>query len=222
MNAPILVYDSREAWFPVGVEESLEPYGYRWWDKAGVWEVKGQNPVTSGFHRLDFPSDMRQPDLPPVGYIHATRAVNLIWSQYWLWYLYNPWNVAGVGEHEGDWEMVQIATTDTGQPLLITGSQHHSGAKREAWACETRDGRPVIYVALGSHAHYFTPGTHGTDRCDGKGRVLDTIEWRDMGPWHSWPGRWGNSRGEGQSPRSPGHQGTRWTAPHLFHSQSHG
>jgi len=175
---------------------------------------------------------MRQPDLPPVGYTRTAGPVvsGLVWQQYWLWYLYNPWNVVGVGEHEGDWEMVQVAYTPkpagrvfTGvDPILITGSQHHTGTKREAWACEHRDNRPVLYVALGSHAHYFTPGTHGTDRCDGKGRVLDTIEWRDMGPWHSWPGRWGNSRGEGQSPRSPGHQGTRWTAPHLFHSQSHG
>jgi len=221
MNAPILVYDSREAWFPVGVEESLEPYGYHW-EKRG-WERRTSSGASMfGFDSLDFPPDMRQPDLPPVGYHRWNVQAGLGWDQYWLWYLYNPWNVAGVGEHEGDWEMFQTATTGSAYPILVTGSQHHTGTKREAWACEHSDGRPVLYVALGSHAHYFTPGIHGTDRCDGKGRVLDTIEWRDMGPWHSWPGRWGNSRGEGQSPRSPGHQGTRWTAPHLFHSQSHG
>ena len=80
--------------------------------------------------------------------------------------------------------------------------------------------RPVIYVARDSHAMFFAPGRHNLDTCDGKGKRLTDYEVREFGPWHSWPGRWGNSTGEGRSPESPGCQGIRWKAPHLFHSQA--
>jgi hypothetical protein len=176
--------------------------------------------------RLDFRADMRQPGLPPVGYHRTVDGGGLTWRQFWLFYLYNPWSVAGVGKHEGDWEFVQIGCTDEAgeHPVLVTGSQHHSGGKREHWACKlTADARPFIYVALGSHANYFAPGVQGggTDRCDGAGRTLGRdVEWREFGLWASWPGRWGNSTGEGKSPESPGCQGHRWTAPHLYHSSA--
>ena len=56
---------------------------------------------------------MRDPrDTHIVGYRRTLEAANLYWHQSWLWYLYNPWSIAGVGEHEGDWEFVQIAPVD--------------------------------------------------------------------------------------------------------------
>ena len=77
-------------------------------------------------------------------------------------------------------------------------------------------------MALGSHANYFEP-PHGIpeieDEGDGNGEELDAIVWRDFGDWAIWPGLWGNSRGPGNSPQSPGSQGDRWVAPHRYHSR---
>lgn len=215
-TSPIFVFDSREQWFPVGVEESLraaKPLG-------ATPDCDAPRPFAKA---LDFPGAMKPIDLPAVGYSRLFTSGPLWWTQRWLWYLYNPGPpiLAGVGQHEGDWEFVQTGETTSGTPVLMTCSQHHAGGKREAWACERRDGRPVIYVGLGSHANFFTPGHHAEDVCDGKGRVLDDIEWRPFGAWKDWPGRWGNSTGEGRSPESPARQhGHRWSAPHLFHSSA--
>lgn len=215
---PVFRFSRAEIWFPVGVEESLAPFGYEWGPKG--WR---KNPVDS-VDRLDFPRDMTQPDLPPVVYHRIISAGGLSWNQYWLWYLYNPWGVGGVGKHEGDWEMVQIGVTPERRaaPILMTCSQHHNGGKREYWSVEIDDDNPVVYVALGSHANYFAPGRQGggIDLCDGQGRELTDYELRDFGDWAEWPGRWGNSSGEGKSPESPGCQTIRWRKPHMYHSNS--
>jgi hypothetical protein len=207
------VLDSREKWHPVGVEESVGLYGYEWSEEGFRKDGK---PVG----RLDFPDGMKQPKLAPVGYRRMKTVRGPDWKldfhQYWLWFLHNPKVYLGFGEHEGDWEFVQIAVAD-GMPLLATCSQHQTGGKRELWNAERRGERLVVYVARDSHANYFEPVRTAEDQADGEGRVLDDIEWRDLGPWALWPGRWGNSD---TSPRSPARQRPRWPAPHLFHSQA--
>jgi hypothetical protein len=120
--------------------------------------------------RLNFPSDMRRVDLPPVGYDGMVRAVGLYWHQFWLWYLYNPWSVAGIGRHEGDWEFVQLACTDEAgdSPVLVTYSQHHTGSKREFWSVSLQNGRPLVFVARDSHANYTALSvTAGAPAADG-------------------------------------------------------
>lgn len=228
MVKPIFLFDSQEQWFPVGVEESLRASkaslvlstgsrcdlatahaDYAWWNEA-----KGV--------RLDFPKEMRHPaSLPPVVYNRTQKGGGLVWDQYWLWYLYNPKNYAGVGKHEGDWEFVQIGYVGE-QPVLMTCSQHHTGGKREFWNVQLResDKRPVVYVARDSHANYFAPVQNIEDVADGRGKILADYEVRPFWPWASWGGRWGNSTGEGQSPQSPGQQGARWSKPHIYHSRS--
>ena len=81
--------------------------------------------------------------------------------------------------------------------------------------------RPVIYVAEGSHANYFTPGVRGEDWADGAGQYLDDVEWRSFDDvWATWEGRWGASTGIGKSPESPGMQHERWDTPEIYHSRS--
>jgi hypothetical protein len=219
--APIFVFDSGETFFPVGVEESLAATHPKLVGRngpiAGPVDVSKLN---DDCIRLDFPADMKQPELPPVGYWRVAEGGGLYWHQYWLWYVYNPWNVGGVGRHEGDWEFVQLGCTDQdgAKPVLVTYSQHHTGAKREYWAVSHERGRPLVYAARGSHANYLAPVATVDDRCDAKGRRIDEIEWREFGPWATWTGRWGNSTGEGRSPESPGQQHSRWATPHLFHA----
>lgn len=216
MISPIFKLDSREQWRPQEVETA-----------EALGQIGGQpvdlNALPQAGGRMDFPPDMQDPtDTPFVGYHRVVEAANLFWHQFWLWYLYNPWSVAGIGEHEGDWEFVQLASIDADgdRPVLMTASQHHSGEKREFWRCELDDGRPVVYVALGSHANYFTPGWRGEDEVNGQGPVLTGLEWRQFGDWADWPGLWGNSTGAGRSPESPGRQRERWSLPQIFHSRA--
>lgn len=156
------------------------------------------------------------------GYRRTIEGGGLTWVQYWLWYLYNPKKVVVTGDHEGDWEFVQIGYAGE-QPVCMTASQHRSGGAAMWWELERRGRRPLVYVAFGSHANYFKrvdqlPGIG--DDGNGKGEVLDEIDWRDFGSWSDWPGRWGNSTGEGKSPESPGCQGDRWHAPHRYHTSA--
>jgi hypothetical protein len=66
--------------------------------------------------------------------------------------------------HQGDWEMAQVVfqiqrsayQEPVIQPVGVTFSQHYYGQGLD-WndrRIEKRDGRPVFYVALGSHATY--------------------------------------------------------------------
>ena len=219
MIAPIFVLDSEERWRPQPVDtaESLATI-----DDQPV--NLSRLPASGGQMNFPDPPDLRDPeDTPIVGYHRALEAGYIWWHQFWLWYLYNPWEIAGVGRHEGDWEFVQLGCVDREgkNPILVTASQHRTGEKREYWRCEVRRGRPVIYVARGSHANFFTPGDRGADQADGGGKTLSRIGWREFGDWGEWPGMWGNSTGHGRSPSSPGAQSERWITPHFFHSSAH-
>jgi hypothetical protein len=216
MLTPILRLDTHERWKPVDVERSLGVHGYDW---NGGWTNKDGKIVS----RIDLPSSMKPEDfdmLAPTGYHRVVHGGGVPWHQYWTWWPYNPKCYpprSGVGEHEGDWEMVQIGCLDDDgdKPLLMTCSQHDGGEKREFWRVTLDDnGQPIIYVARDSHANYFEPMRDVTDRADGKGAQL-ALEWREFPAWALWPGQWGNSA------NSPGPLSVRraWKAPHAYHSQ---
>jgi hypothetical protein len=98
--------------------------------------------------------------------------------QYWLFYYFNDWN----NKHEADWELIQIYfDADTPQaalesePSQIGLSQHRSGAVA-AWSdsrLALEEDRPVVYVARGSHANYFSPGIYLGRGEDGRGLGCD-------------------------------------------------
>jgi hypothetical protein len=223
------VFDSREKFLPLAVEsveaidgaEVISPDG----TPAGPIRLDS---LPAGGGRMNFPPNPAsyEQDLQRrfgnVGYTRDVLGGGLLWRQYWLWYLDNPKRVLVAGEHEGDWELVQIGYAGD-VPVCMTASQHRNGGARFWWDLELRGGRPVIYPALGSHANFFRT-VDGlpwvADDGDGRGEVLDSIEWRDFGPWETWPGRWGNSSGHGRSPESPGRQGDRWRRPHSFHAKA--
>ena len=90
--------------------------------------------------------------------------------QYWLFYPLNPYspevppNPLFAQVHEGDWELVTVILDRAGRPLTAGYSRHCGGARR-AWARVPKRGRrPVVYVALGSHANYFRAGTFPHDK----------------------------------------------------------
>lgn len=222
MIIPVLKLDSKEEWQPVAVEDTLARLGYSW--EHTTW-VKHARKVS----RLDFPRGMAPKDfadLPVVCYHRVAQGGRLHWHQFWTWWPYNPKNYGTKritkGEHEGDWELVQLGCKDPegDDPVLATYSQHGGGERRHYWDVSLTDGKqgaPIVYVARDSHANYFTTDKTVTDTIDGKGKTIETV-CRDFGPWAQWPGQWGNSA------NSPGPLSTRraWRAPHAWHSQARG
>jgi hypothetical protein len=106
----------------------------------------------------------------PVVYGRVAREDDRIVLQYWYFYYddvysyrYPPsefiWQA-----HEGDWEVVNVVLSGDEQPLFAGFSQHCSGERR-SWDDTTRlDGtHPLVHVAIGSHANYFTAGVHSID-----------------------------------------------------------
>jgi hypothetical protein len=167
----------------------------------------------------------RRPEYANRAYGRVVRDGGRTWLQYWLWLYENPKNLFGLGSHQGDWELVQVALDAAGEPIAVTCSQHKYGEPRE-WSRVTREGsRPVIYVAAHSHALYFAPGTHvyptGIDDAAAGGPEVH-VHVERPGPWASWEGTWGEPVAFGggvfgSPPRSPGRQGTRWSKPAAFH-----
>ncbi|HTE59722.1 MAG TPA: hypothetical protein VK631_05180 [Solirubrobacteraceae bacterium] len=150
------------------------------------------------------------------------------WLQYWLFFADNPQDRGALrtGRHEGDWEMVQYRLR--GGRVVEAVSTQHSGAESCGFADVRRSrGRPVVFLARGSHAAYFEPGLRDrtwpdpNDEADGRGvrvrpRLVRVSEERP--PWLAYDGRWGASRaswvpGEMDSPRGPAFQDVRWSDP---------
>lgn len=226
-RVPIFRLDSHERFQPLAVESvEAAPATLVGLDEQGHGNV-GLDALPPGGGRMNFPPDSTaqekrlRPEFGGVGYRRELVGGGLTWTQYWLWYLYNPKQVAGAGVHEGDWEFVQVGYLGE-VPICVTVSRHRTAGARMWWDVEKRDKRPVVYVARDSHAHYFEPVENALeewkDDADGEGEVLDELEWRPFGDWATWPGLWGNSTGLGRSPQSPGSQAERWNAPHRYHS----
>lgn len=85
---------------------------------------------------------------------------------YWVFYAYND-GPSGQN-HEGDFERVTIELDPaTQQPTQANYSAHNnSHTQPTAWAdvpLDAATGRPLVYVAGGSHASYAVPGRHPTE-----------------------------------------------------------
>jgi hypothetical protein len=176
----------------------------------------------------------RKPGYANRVYGHARRdPQGRLWLQYWLFYYYNDFRLLGPlsgGKHEGDWELVQLRLDAAERPDQAIFSQH-TAAEAKRWADVRKSGQsPLVYVARGSHANYFRPGSHWTsawwDQADGKGPqvtpALEVVE--DDTPWMLWPGRWGDTKSTGSpidstSPTSPGRR-PHWLNPALLGAAS--
>jgi hypothetical protein len=88
-------------------------------------------------------------------YARVTRDAGSTIVQFWFFYAYND---APLNDHQGDWEMIQIALDNDETPVSAEYSQHLKG-QSAVWSDveKVNTTHPVIYVARGSHANYFRP-----------------------------------------------------------------
>jgi hypothetical protein len=166
---------------------------------------------------------------------HARRDKDgRLWLQYWFFYFYNDFQLAGPlltgGKHEGDWEMIQIRLDANDAPVEAVFAQH-AGAERHDWSFVAKapgaPQTPLVYIARGSHASYFRAGTFWTgvwfDHADGKGPAIapQLVDLGDPAPgWATWPGFWGDTKAtssplDSTSPRGPGGH-AQWGNPAVL------
>lgn len=155
-----------------------------------------------------------------------------LWLQYWYYYYYNNGAYYGYFDHEGDWENIQVRMTPASNnasytPAAATYSIHAERATCPWSVVPTWLSRPVVYVAHGRHASYFTPQkTINGDVNDTQGAltplVVSTIH--RYTDWVRWPGTWGSTRRtdlpfyqrlESDSPQGPAFHG-QWTDPRAY------
>lgn len=179
-HAPILVLHPAERLTPSSVDGFLADADLQRRTAAGWEKVEGPLPAGEADLRLDqracraidgvaattcYAATEAAHGAQPVVYGAVLRSRARIALQYWIWYPWNPYSpTVPPGDlwqvHEGDWEAVSVLLDQRGTPLLAAYSQHSKGQQRP-WTRLPRQGtRPVVYVALGSHANYFSPGTH--------------------------------------------------------------
>jgi len=192
---PVTQFDPAESFGPTGVESFVADADLERLDASGHWVVVDTNPEPgdlpgpgTGIWRLNQDSCSPATALGGLAcyaaawdegsgastvYGRVVPTGNGIVLQYWYFYyddvysyFYPPTDVLWQA-HEGDWEVVDVVLSGDGQPVEVGYSQHCLGQRR-AWADTPRiDGtHPLDYVAVGSHANYFSPGTHALDaRC---------------------------------------------------------
>ena len=107
----------------------------------------------------------------PAMYGAVFRRGNRIALEYWLFYAFDLFQIASTPpldqfwqDHEADWEAVTVVLDGNQKPLYVGTSRHCGGARRDWARVQKRDRHPVVYVALGSHANYFTAGEPALDR----------------------------------------------------------
>lgn len=109
-------------------------------------------------------------DGPQTVYGRVMRTDDRVVVQYWYFYYddlysYTPTVSNFIWQaHEGDWEVVNVVLDADEDPLFVGYSEHCLGTRR-AWAKTPRwsGHHPIVFVARGSHANYFTEATHSWD-----------------------------------------------------------
>ena len=177
--APVLALHPDERFVPVPVDGFLADSDLQVRAPDGTWQASTATlPQAGPASRLDQRS-CRAVDGPAaldcyaaaeqahaasptvVGAVFRTR--DRIALQYWLFYPANIFTIASAKglfwqSHEGDWEAVTVLLDKRERPILVGLSEHCAGARRDWTGVQHRGSRPVVYVAVGSHANYFTPG----------------------------------------------------------------
>jgi hypothetical protein len=178
--APVLVLHPAERFAPVPVDGFVADSDLLVWDTAGVLWVPATVPLEEAprASRLDqrvcraidgpaaiecYASAEEAHGAPVTLYGAVFRTKTHVALQYWLFYpanVYSPTVPPGTfwQSHEGDWEAVTVLLDRGQKPLLAGLSRHCAGARRDWQRMPRRGTHPLVYVAVGSHANYFSTG----------------------------------------------------------------
>jgi len=180
-----VVHLYRSDWKPSAVEPFLAAADLER-PTAGGWQVVRRSPPASALAhgasslRLDTRGCTPARDLdscyprratPPTVYGRAWTSPTLSSGittvlEYWFFYPLDDWRTPPNAPvlwhmHEGDWEQVSVGLDAAGRPVSIAASQHDLGVTRTWARARKRGTHPVVYIALGSHANYLSPGHFG-------------------------------------------------------------
>jgi Subtilase family len=165
----------------------------------------------------------------PVAYGRASgMADGSVWLQYWLFSYDNPHHI--VGNHQGDWELVQVKVDPSRGPaedgmLAATCFQHGDQDGREGEDLARLldgEGRLSVMVARGSHASYFDfEYVHFGDELqeNAPAEPCQVVEIDEGAGWIHWPGYWGKTKvmDHPRSPRGPMMCRPEWFEPQAQH-----
>jgi hypothetical protein len=186
---PLMQFDPLERFLPTKVQSFITDADLEQLSGPATWTVVEKNAAPgrlpgpgSGTWRLN--EDACTPSAPlggldcysaaagrggggPTTYGRVAHEGDQVVLQYWFFYYDDVYSYAYPPSdfiwqaHEGDWEHVDVVLTAGDQPLLVGYSQHCLGQRR-TWTDTLRFDKthPIVHVAVGSHANYFTAGTH--------------------------------------------------------------
>jgi len=132
-------------------------------------DVAELDPKTHSIDEYKAIYDKTKEDYSPAVYARVKESPGTGYTvlQYWLFYYLNDWR----NIHEGDWELVQLhfpgqtikELLASGQPPVFAAYSQHQAGQRMSWNDMRNQGlvsgtHPIVHVARGSHANYFTPG----------------------------------------------------------------
>jgi len=171
--------------------------------------------------------------------IQKVEGTNQTVIQYWYCYYFNNW----FNNHEGDWEMSEVVLDDSLSPAAITLSQHDAGFTKH-WdeaGVQKNDTHPIVFVASGSHANYFTKGqitildtqspVGNNDWTGDASNALPQVDLASLAGsdgWVNYAGHWGQLKEHDfwlnvdNGPPGPAFQGDAWNQPLSWSNASSG
>ena len=213
-------------------------------------------------YAIDWPGNPRQPgceyerdyldlrgDDEPLIYAHISTedGYDGLAVQYFFFYYYNDF----LNKHEGDWEKIQLAFDGPSieealeQGPVRVAYSGHAGGERADWdsdKLEKENGRPVVYVATGSHASYLEEGRYlgvareggvfGCEQTTGPHRRIDppvqllpdeVTDPDDEFAWIEFKGLWGQYEKNGLYSGVKGPKESRpWAEPFSWEASLRG
>lgn len=184
---PLMQFDPLEQFLPTKVESFVTDADLEQLTSPGTWDVVQQNAVPgnlpdAGTWRLNerlcspdgavggldcYGAAASQGVGGPTVYGHVVHENGDTILEYWFFYYDDVYSYTYPASdlfwqaHEGDWEEAMVVLSGDGEPISVGYSQHCLGQTRDWTETPRFDGtHPIVHVAVGSHANYFTAGRH--------------------------------------------------------------